>query len=151
MYARTLRNLILRVEHVGSTAVPDLLAKPILDIDLVVRDNGIFREIVATLEAMGYTHERDQTIPHREAFRTNSSARMEHHLYVCPASSNELQRHIRFRDTLRRDERLRREYEALKVQFASRANGSRALYAELKQREGGPFVERVLANYKPCT
>ena len=153
LYRRTLGDLILRVEHVGSTAVPDLPAKPILDIDLVMRDYRVFPAIVTGLAALGYVHEGDRGIAQREAFRPKDGRAplvprdggwMDHHLYVCPVSAVELQRHLRFRDALRASDVLRREYAAIKSSLAERARGDRRLYAELKERECGEFVERAL-------
>jgi GrpB-like predicted nucleotidyltransferase (UPF0157 family) len=147
-----LGGLALDIEHVGSTAVPDLLAKPILDIDVVMRDYSVFPDIVRVLRALGYNHEGDQGIFEREAFRAKGSAPnvprasgwMHHHLYVCPVHSRELQRHLRFRDALRLHEPLRREYEAAKQSIAARAGGDRRRYAEIKAHECAELIERAL-------
>jgi len=153
VYSETLGNLILSVEHVGSTAVPDLLAKPTLDIDLVMRDYSVFYAIVVGLRGLGYVHNGDQGIYQREAFKPNgaaapnvlrSSGWMHHHLYVCPVFGKELRRHIRFRDALRADADLRREYETIKMNIANRSDGDRRRYAEIKERECADFIERVL-------
>lgn len=93
---------ILSVEHVGSTAVEGLSAKPIIDIDVVMADEADFPKIVTSLARLGYEHEGDLGIKGREAFRYNSRPDWpEHHLYVCPAHSKELHRHLTFRDYLR--------------------------------------------------
>jgi GrpB-like predicted nucleotidyltransferase (UPF0157 family) len=148
-----LDHLILQIEHVGSTAVPDLLAKPILDIDIVIQDYSAFPQVVGVLQSLGYEHQGDQGIPEREAFKAQSAkvpiiaserTWVSHHLYVCPTSAPELRRHVCFRDALRAQATLRREYEALKISIAHRAGGDRSLYAEIKERECREFVERVL-------
>jgi GrpB-like predicted nucleotidyltransferase (UPF0157 family) len=72
VYSATFGNLIASVEHVGSTAVPDLLAKPTLDIDIVMRDYSVFDEIVAGLGRLGYLHKGDQGIYQHEAFKPDS-------------------------------------------------------------------------------
>ena len=98
-----LGDLILGVEHVGSTAVRGLAAKPCIDIDVVIADHSIFRAVVERLAAIGYIHEGDLGIPGREAFAyTDKPHLMKHHLYVCPQGSEELRRHITFRDFLRK-------------------------------------------------
>src|SRR5210317_917971 len=86
-----------RIEHVGSTAVPGLAAKPIIDIDIVYVIDGDFLKIGKCLYAIGYMHNGDEGIPSREAFKrvhTNTPSRIldsiSHHLYVCPADSAEL-------------------------------------------------------------
>ena len=60
VYINSLGKLILRVEHVGSTAVPNLRAKPILDIDIVMPSYDVFPDVVAHLQRLGYTHNGDQ-------------------------------------------------------------------------------------------
>jgi GrpB-like predicted nucleotidyltransferase (UPF0157 family) len=153
VYFENLGNLILSVEHVGSTAVPDLLAKPTLDIDLVMRDYSVFDEIAAGLVRIGYVHNGDQGIYQRESFKPSDAVAptvprstnwMHHHLYVCPVFGKELQRHIRFREALRGSANLRREYEGIRLNIASRADGDRRRYAEIKESECGDFFERVL-------
>jgi GrpB-like predicted nucleotidyltransferase (UPF0157 family) len=154
VYASSLGRLILRVEHVGSTAVPNLRAKPILDIDLVMPSYDVFPDIVAHLRRLGYTHNGDQGIPEREAFKPLDNRApyaspprywMPHHLYVCPVSSLELNRHLVFRDALRAHDILRQEYEKRKLDIAGRSGGDRKVYAQLKEIECREFVERVLA------
>ena len=60
--------LALRIEHVGSTAVPGLSAKPIIDIDVVIKDDSALDAVVSKLRAIGYMHEGDLGIAGREAF-----------------------------------------------------------------------------------
>lgn len=97
-----LGELALSIEHVGSTSVAGLSAKPIIDIDVVIRDDTPLEAVIAALAGIGYEHEGDLGIPRREAFRYDGKPHLkEHHLYVCPASSPELRRHITFRDYLR--------------------------------------------------
>ena len=153
VYTSALAGAILGIEHVGSTAIPGLWAKPILDIDIVMPDYAAFPQVVEALGLLGYTHHGDQGIVHREVFKTHDSAApyteprhnwMRHHLYVCPAQSEELQRHVRFRDVLRTREDLRREYEQIKHDIARRSHGDRKIYAQIKETECRAFVERVL-------
>jgi GrpB-like predicted nucleotidyltransferase (UPF0157 family) len=153
-YSSCLGDLIVVVEHVGSTAVPDLLAKPILDIDIVMARYSVFPEIVARLRGLGYEHSGDQGIPGREAFKAVDDSAphvhprrqwMPHHLYVCPSDAIEPRRHLAFRDALRAREDLRREYEKRKLDIAARSGGDRKVYAQIKEVECRDFVERALA------
>jgi GrpB-like predicted nucleotidyltransferase (UPF0157 family) len=153
VYLAALSDLILRVEHVGSTAVPNLAAKPILDIDMVMQGYDVFPKIVVALGALGYTHTGDQGIVHREAFKPHdgtvplTSPRrqwMRHHLFVCPVQSVELRRHIVFRDALRARADWREEYEQMKRDIANRSHGDRKVYAQIKEVECRAFVESVL-------
>ena len=83
-------DLILRIEHVGSTSVEGLSAKPCIDLDVVIQDYDLFDAVAAKLAAIGYIHEGDLGIPHREAFCYSDKPHlMKHHLYVCPQNSEE--------------------------------------------------------------
>ena len=152
-YVSALGGLIVGVEHIGSTAIPGLTAKPILDIDLIVQNSVVFPEVVEALGKLGYGHKGNQGIEGREVFKPLDRAApftepcrdwMQHHLYVCSQESDELRRHIRFRDTLCARSDLRSEYEQLKQNIAIRSNGDRKVYAQIKESECRDFVERVL-------
>ena len=100
--SEALGKLALRIEHVGSTSVRGLSAKPIIDIDVVIKDMTIFDPVKEALAGIGYHHEGDLGIPGREAFKYEGKEHLrKHHLYVCPADSPELRRHLAFRDYLR--------------------------------------------------
>ena len=98
--AAALGALALSIEHVGSTSVPGLAAKPIIDIDVVVRKADLESAIKA-LATIGYEHEGNGGIEGREMFKYSGKEHlMDHHLYVCPEDSSELKRHVLFRDYL---------------------------------------------------
>ena len=110
-----LGDLALSVEHVGSTSVEGLSAKPCIDLDVVIRDASVLEEVICKLTAIGYEHEGDLGIPGREAFRyANKPHLMHHHLYVCPQDSAELHRHLVFRDYLRSHPEAVAQYGAVK-------------------------------------
>lgn len=93
---------IIGIEHVGSTSVEGLSAKPCIDIDVIIKDYSVFGAVVNHLSAIGYIHEGNLGIPNREAFKYSEKPHLQkHHLYVCPQDSEELHRHIIFRDFLR--------------------------------------------------
>lgn len=137
--AAALGTVLLRIEHVGSTAVPGMPAKPIIDLDAVVEINAV-QEAIRRLEAIGYTHKGDQGIPGREAFRPPPGS-VPHHLYVCPSNSPELAAHLMFRDALRADAQLATEYACLKRSLALRFRADRTGYCEAKTG----FVRAVLS------
>lgn len=96
-----LKQLLIRTEHIGSTSVVGMVAKPILDIDLVIKKEN-FDKVKTILRKMGYNHMGDLGIKGRESFSYNSTPFYEHHLYVCDKDSEELRRHIAFREYLRK-------------------------------------------------
>ncbi len=149
IYIEHLEDLIVRVEHVGSTAVPGLCAKPHLDIDLVIESYSFFSEVVDALARLGYEHQGDFGIQGREAFKRkdekvprdgSGSIEHSHNLYVCPKDSRELKRHIAFRDHLLEDEECRKRYSELKRKLAKKYRDDREAYTEGKSK----FIERVL-------
>ena len=133
---QALGDLILGVEHVGSTSVEGLSAKPCIDVDVVIQDYSVFAEVVRKLEAIGYSHEGDLGIRDREAFRYSDKPHLlKHHLYVCPRNSRELHRHITFRDFLRSHPEAAKQYGQVKEQAAR-------LYPE--------DIEGYMAYKSPC-
>lgn len=134
-----LGDLHARVEHVGSTAVPGLAAKPIVDVDVIVQRADVERA-VERLVAIGYRPaEHRLAIPDRHALAW-PEGEPRHHVNVCPDDSAELARHLRFRDRLREDRELAREYGELKRELARVHRNDRVTYGESKTE----FVERVL-------
>lgn len=94
--------LIVCIEHVGSTSVQGMSAKPCIDLDVVIADGSRLSAVIRGLEAIGYIHEGDLGIKGREAFKYTEKPHLQsHHLYVCPQDSEELHRHLTFRDYLR--------------------------------------------------
>ena len=110
-------DLAVAIEHVGSTAVPGLAAKPIIDLDVVVRSRMDVPIAVGRLTALGYDHLGDLGIAGREAFRP-PDAMPTHNLYVCRHDSPSLANHLALRDHLRRDAALARAYGDLKKRLA---------------------------------
>lgn len=95
-------DLIIGVEHVGSTSVEGMSAKPCIDIDVIIKDYSAFDIIVSRLEMIRYIYEGNLGIEDREAFKYFNKPHLRtRHLYVCPHKSEELYRHITFRDFLR--------------------------------------------------
>ena len=137
-----LGQLAIGIEHVGSTSVEDLSAKPIIDIDVVIEDYTVLEEVVSALGAIGYRHEGNLGIPGREAFKYDGKDHLrKHHLYVCPADSPELKRHVSFRDYLRTHSDAVREYSHIKEEGAKRYPNDIERYIEHKS----PFIETIYA------
>ena len=108
-------DLIIGIEHVGSTSVEGLSANPIIDIDVVIKDYSVFATVVQKLETIGYIHEGDLGIKDREAFKYSNKPHLQkHHLYVCPQYSEELHRHVTFRDYLKNNREAVQKYSLVK-------------------------------------
>ncbi len=134
-----LNELVVSVEHVGSTSIPGVAAKPIIDIDVVVRSTEDVPRAIGRLSVLGYTHLGDLGIAGREAFESPKGS-PRHHLYVCTFNSRELRRHTIFRDYLRSHPKEARRYSELKKSLAAGYRNNREAYTEAKT----DFVERAL-------
>lgn len=146
---RVLGALALAIEHVGSTAVPGLAAKLILDLDVVIASPVHLPEAIRALARLGYFHQGDLGIVGREAFGRHGpdvprggTGRTwpAHHLYVCAHDSAEWVRHVTFRDYLRHHPEAVEMYAQLKRQLAQRFPHDREAYAQHKTG----FVEAIL-------
>ena len=139
-----LDGLIVGIEHVGSTSVEGMWAKPCIDIDVIIKDYSVLDEVVSELANIGYIHEGDLGIEGREAFRYDDKPHlMTHHLYVCPQNSEELKRHVTFRDFLRNNAEAARKYSAVKKTAAELFPNGIDKYIEYKS----PYIEEL---YKQC-
>lgn len=138
--AAALGDLAVAVEHVGSTAVPGLTAKPIIDLDVAIPSADSLQAAINRLAPLGYIHQGDLGIPGRAAFDWPRHL-PQHHLYVCALDNAEYRRHLLLRDYLRTHADAAAAYAALKRQPAARYRTQREAYAEAK----GPFVAAVLA------
>ena len=133
----------IKIEHVGSTSVEGLSAKPVIDLDIVIEKDK-FAIIKELLNKKGYEYEGDLGIEGREAFSYSGKEElMTHHLYVCPKDSKELFKHITFRDFLKNNPALASEYSKVKEQAAVLYPDDIDKYMEFKSE----IIEKI---YKRC-
>lgn len=131
------------VEHVGSTAVPGLAAKPIIDVDVVVPAADHVPAAVAAMVAAGYHHEGDLGITGREAFALPPGAAHYHHLYVVVDGNKPHQDHVLLRDHLRANAADRERYAALKRELAHLLTTDRTAYVEAKAGLVEEIIQRA--------
>ena len=133
---------VLRVEHVGSTAVPGLDAKPILDIVVAVRDISGAAPFEEALAPLGYIHKAENDRPGRLYFvKRLPDDRSTHHLSITELDTECWFTHVAFRDYLRSHPEAREEYGKLKSALARRHHHDRAAYQEGK----AAFIQHVLS------
>ena len=128
--APALADILVTIEHVGSTSVPGLAAKPIIDMDVVVPGSAM-AEAIARLEALGYTHRGDLGIPGREAFARPADT-PAHNLYLCAPDNTALANHRAVRDHLRANPTEARAYGELKKRLAREHADDMEGYVEAK-------------------
>lgn len=119
---------ILAIEHVGSTAVPGLSAKPILDMLVGIAEFEAGRAMVSDLVTLEFEYRPDEEIPDRHYFRKLAGNRRTHHLSLAEPNSRYYRRTLGFRDALREDQALAHAYQMLKVDLAKRYPQDRAGY-----------------------
>jgi GrpB-like predicted nucleotidyltransferase (UPF0157 family) len=128
------------IEHIGSTAVAGMPAKPIIDLMAPVHSLEASRPAIQAAESVGYCY-----APYKAAlmhwFCKPSPAHRTHHLHLVPPGSATWRERLAFRDALRADASLAREYAELKCAVARQSCGDREAYTAAK----GPFIARVLA------
>jgi GrpB-like predicted nucleotidyltransferase (UPF0157 family) len=146
--AAALGELAIRIEHNGSTAVPGLAAKPIIDIQISVGALHPLTAYASALASCGYVH-----VPHADDafapfFHRPARWPHTHHVHVVQAGSEEEQKTLLFRDYLRAHVDAAREYEALKRQLAADLigahEGRREAYADSKTVFVNDIVRRAL-------
>lgn len=132
--------LCIGVEHVGSTSIPGLAAKPIIDLDVVISSWLLFPAVRDALRAAGYVHRGNLEIPGREAFAPPAET-YPHHLYVCSVDTPNLHDHLLLRDTLRARPDLRERYAATKREMARLHPHDIDRYIDGK----GPVIAEIMA------
>jgi GrpB-like predicted nucleotidyltransferase (UPF0157 family) len=153
LYLRYLTH-ISGIEHVGSTSIIGMCAKPIIDIDICVNTDDDLRITANELiKYFGYIYEGDLGIPGRDAFSRKNSGIMDvsildtinHHLYVCKTDGSEYKRHILFRNYLNKNKNARDEYRKIKMEIIRKhGNADYKKYVNAKETDYGWFFEKIL-------
>ncbi len=151
---KILEGLTYTIEHIGSTSVPNLDSKPIIDIDIIYSNEADFEKIRSGLKKTGYYHNGNQGIKDREVFKRDGEMANEildtikHHLYVCPVHSKALERHLLSRNFLRKNDWARLKYQKMKYELAEKANQDRKVYAALKELYTNDFIDSIIEEEK---
>ena len=143
------------IEHVGSTSIPGMKAKPIIDIDVGLNNWADFEKVKKDLAAIGYVHEGDRGIKGREVFDRNGQVHndvldtIDHHLYVCSVDNEEFKCHLLFRDYLRSHDEARDKYNQIKEEILTKVGvDNRAGYVQMKEDEYRDFFEDIIEKAK---
>ena len=135
---RACEGLPIRLEHIGSTAVRGLSAKPIIDILAGVPPRAKRADYVTAIKGIGYEHLGSHGVPGRDYFRRGTPR--SHHVHLVSWSSAVWKEHLAFRDWLREHPETREEYEVLKRELAQTFADDRTGYQEAK----GAFIRSVV-------
>ena len=137
-----IEHLIVSFEHVGSTSVPGLTAKPIIDIDVVYDKPENLPQIIKALESTGYRYEGNKGVEGRESFKAPEGS-IKQHFYVCKAGTLGLKNHLVLRDHLRNNSQDRDEYGKLKMEIAHLYQENPEAYMEAKTS----FILKILKKH----
>jgi GrpB-like predicted nucleotidyltransferase (UPF0157 family) len=140
-----LGEVAVRLEHIGSTGVPGLAAKPILDLQLSVAAIKPRERYVEPLERLGYLFVPAPESPEHHFFARPPARPRTHHLHVCEAGSEHEFRHVAVRDFLRAHDDEAASYTALKRQAVARHPQDRLAYIEGKDEYVAALEERAVA------
>jgi len=123
-YEELLIDMALEIVHVGSTSIEGLWSKPILDIDIIVRDETMSKKVIKRLQSVGYIHQGNLGVEGREAFKYSKENCnlnwMAHHLYVCIKGNENLKNHLLLQKHLRKNKESVKKYSALKRELAKK-------------------------------
>jgi GrpB-like predicted nucleotidyltransferase (UPF0157 family) len=135
--------MLVTIEHIGSTSVPGLPAKPVIDVLLGARSLADIESKIKPLNEIGYSYvpKYEIEIPTRRYFVRSSATSLRVHLHAVELSSRIWQAHLAFRDRLRADANLCAQYQALKLRLAEEFADDKSAYTNAK----GPFIQAVLA------
>ena len=137
------------IEHVGSTAVPGMFAKPIIDINIVIEAGG-FPLIKDRLATLGYAHNGDQGIPGREVFKIPDeqlkASLPAHHLYACEKGAQPLIEHLAYRDFMRTSPEWRKKLNAFKWELCEKYDNDRLAYQDGKAAMVREITDLALGN-----
>jgi GrpB-like predicted nucleotidyltransferase (UPF0157 family) len=139
---RALKDLIIGVEHIGSTTIPDMTAKPVIDILLTVEHLQDATTCIQPLRELGYAFIDYPQNTDRLFFRKGKPR--SYHLHIVEKGSNSELNHIHFRDALLLDATLKNEYLNLKRETIRKYRYKRALYGERKTA----LIKRALAKFR---
>lgn len=131
----------LELEHIGSTSIPFLAAKPIIDVGILLHDEARFDDLVVALASIDLIYRGDKgTVGGRLFIRESAPEFRTHHIHAYFPGAPEWDRYLIFRDRLRANATLREEYDSLKRKLAEQFRDDRFAYTDAKSE----FVNRVL-------
>jgi GrpB-like predicted nucleotidyltransferase (UPF0157 family) len=137
----------INIQHIGSTAIPGLPAKPIIDLAVGINNLKIIKPLNAQLIKLGYHRQPKAGTPNKRIFYAKGPTnRRTHYLHIVKYGGTEWNNLLLFRDYLRRHSRVMRQYGALKIRLAGQYANRRPLYTSRKNR----FINQIikLANQK---
>lgn len=139
---KMLGDVALDIQHMGSTAIYGMIAKPIIDINVAIKHLGIIDDLIKPLEKLGYKYYGGE--PGKRLFLKGSENNITHHLFIIELNSDFWRNDLLFRDYLRKNKDVAQQYANLKQGLVEKFYNNRISYAEGKSN----FIEMVLNKAK---
>lgn len=148
--ARALGDVLVEIHHIGSTAIPGIVAKPVIDMLAVVADLGLVDVRAAALESLSYEAMGEFGITGRRYFRKNGTDGVRtHQVHAFKVNSPDVRRHIAFRDYLRCHPAEAQRYSELKLALAQRSSSDIDSYTDGKTTFVREIESRALHGVRP--
>lgn len=129
----SLADIIIDVEHVGSTSVEGLASNPVIDIDIVIPTYDCFNILLKKLKKLGYTYEENKSNKDMKIFTyVGNTNLMDHNLFICSRKSKELKRHLAFKAYLKENKDSLNKYNNIKLEAANLYPNNIETYIKLK-------------------
>ena len=140
---KELDGLILEIQHIGSTAIPGIVAKPIIDMLIAVNSLSDVSKIRSKLEEVGYEYRENGSDDIQILFVKGPEGKRTYYLHITELGSLEWQNSIGFRDYLRKNTERAKQYSNLKMELASKYSEDRAKYTAGKAAFVHETIERA--------
>ncbi len=137
-----INKFLIDIQHTGSTAIPGIAAKPIIDIAVAIDSLSNIDEITQILHELGYQYRGEQGIPGRHLFAKGDEENRTHYLHIMEKSHHEWKNSILFRDYLKSNSKVAKEYDNLKRKLAKKYESDRGKYTEGKSK----FIQKIIEN-----
>lgn len=135
------------IQHIGSTAIPGTVAKPIIDIAVAIDDISNIKQVITLFQESGYEYRGEQGIPDRHLFVKGDEESRTHHIHVMVNTSYEWKKHILFRDYLIQHSSEAEQYSELKKKLAEEFKSDREKYTDGKEE----FILQIIEKAKECS
>jgi len=137
---KSCQGLILDVIHIGSISMPNMPAKPIIDMVVGAKSLARPKKIIEKLELLGFVHDKDDDVEGRIFFLKGPDKRRTHHLSLVKYEGKNWNNYLKFVDVLKQNKRLAKEYKKLKHKLSEKYKNDRASYTKAK----AGFISNVL-------
>ena len=148
LISSAISNFILDIQHVGSTAIPHTVAKPIIDIAGAINSVENIDKIIVPLYGIGYNYRGEQGIPGRHLFVKGGENFRTHHFHVMQTDHYEWKNQILFRDYMKEHPEEAKQYSALKQKLFIKYGNDRGKYTDSKSEYIETIIEKAKQKYQ---